>query len=126
MQVLHACTPDDVAAAVAAHPRLLVDFHKDACPGCTMLDMSLRRFSATPEAAGLVLLKVRLEQVGEACFRGLGLRQTPTLALFRDGAEVARLPGFQSPTQVAQAVGTHLPRPAAATQAGACHAARHA
>ncbi|WP_028919377.1 thioredoxin family protein [Pseudoxanthomonas suwonensis] len=108
MQTLHASSPEDYAAAVAAHPRLLVDFHKDGCPGCTMLELSLKKFAAEPAAAGVVLLKVKLEQVGEDFFRGLGLRQTPTLAVFRDGAEVARLPGFQSPPQIAQVVATHL------------------
>ncbi len=108
MQTLHATSPDDYAAALAAHPRLLVDFYKDNCPGCTMLDMSLERFATAPDAQGWVLLKVKLEQVGEEFFRGLGLRQTPTLAVFRAGAEVARLPGFQSPGQVAAAVGAHL------------------
>ena len=108
MQTLHASSPDDYAAALSTHPRLLVDFYKDNCPGCTMLGLSLEKFAAAPEAAGLVLLKVRLEQVGEEFFRGLGLRQTPTLAVFREGAEVARLPGFQSPAQVAQVVGAHL------------------
>lgn len=108
MQTLHASSPDDYAAALSAHPRLLVDFHKDNCPGCTMLDLSLKKFAAEPGAAGVVLLKVKLEQVGEAFFRGLGLRQTPTLAVFREGSEVARLPGFQSPPQIAQAVDAHL------------------
>jgi len=108
MHTLHASTPDDYAAALATHPQLLVDFHKDNCPGCTMLDLSLTRFAATAQAQGMVLLKVRMEDLGEAFFRALGLRQTPTLALFRDGAEVARLPGFQSPAQVAAAVSVHL------------------
>ena len=108
MQTLHATSPDDYVAAVSAHPRLLVDFHKDNCPGCTMLDLSLGKFAAGPDAAGVVLLKVKMEQVGEEFFRGLGLRQTPTLAVFRDSSEVARLPGFQSPPQIAQAVATHL------------------
>ncbi len=104
MQTLTATTPDDYARALAAHPRLLVDFNKDDCPGCRMLEASLVRFAGSEAAAGLTLLKVKLEDVGEDFFRGLGLRQTPTLALFRDGHEVARLPGFQSPTQVEQAV----------------------
>lgn len=125
MLILHAATPDDYASAVAAHPRLLVDFYKDDCPGCTMLDMSLKVLASAPEAAGVVLLKVKLEQVGEAFFRDLGLRQTPTLVLFRDGAEVARLPGFQSPAQLAQAVGAHLAPatqlPAATHPASATH-----
>jgi thioredoxin 1 len=108
MQTLHASTPDDYAAALAAHPRLLVDYYKDDCPACRMLDMSLAKFAAGDEAAGLVLLKVKLGTVGEAFFRGLGLRQTPTLALYRDGAEAARLPGFQAPGQIARAVGLYL------------------
>ena len=108
MQTLTATSPDDYAAAVAAHPRLLVDFNKDNCPGCRMLDAALGRFGSSEGAAGLTLLKVKMEDVGEAFFRDLGLRQTPTLALFKDGAEVARLPGFQSPAQIEAAVRTGL------------------
>lgn len=109
MQTLHASSPEEYAAALSTHPRLLVDYYKDQCPGCTMLDMSLKKFAGEPGAQGVVLLKVKLEQVGESFFRELGLRQTPTLALVRGGSEVARLPGFQSPQQVAQAVEVHLP-----------------
>ncbi|WAT14787.1 thioredoxin family protein [Xanthomonas fragariae] len=108
MQTLHASTPDDYVAALAAHPRLLVDYYKDNCPGCKMLDMSLAKFAASEDAVGVALLKVKLEVVGEDFFRGLGLRQTPTLALFKDGSEVARLPGFQSPAQVETAVKSQL------------------
>ena len=104
MQILHASSPEDYHAAIAAHPRLLVDFHKDDCPGCRMLDMSLQKFGATAGAAGVVLLKVKLETVGEDFFRTLGLRQTPTLSLFVDGREAARMAGFQSPAQLAQSV----------------------
>ncbi|MFC3716136.1 thioredoxin family protein [Luteimonas soli] len=104
MQTLHATSPDDYAAALTAHPRLLVDYHKDDCPGCRMLDVSLRKFAAEPAAANLVLLKVKMETLGEEFFRGLGLRQTPTLSLFADGSEATRLPGFQTPAQIAQAV----------------------
>ncbi|MFT3763787.1 MAG: thioredoxin family protein [Pseudoxanthomonas sp.] len=109
MQTLHASSPDEYQAALAAHPRLLVDYYKDNCPGCKMLDMSLQKFAGEAAATGLALLKVKLEVVGEEFFRGLGLRQTPTLALFRDGGEVARLPGFQSPQQVEQAVRNAFP-----------------
>lgn len=108
MQTLEAASPEDVHAAIAAHPRLLVDFHKDDCPGCRMLDMSLRKFASEPAAAGLVLLKVRLETVGEALFHDLGLRQTPTLSLYRNGREAGRLAGFQPPARIAQAVAAHF------------------
>ena len=104
MQTLTATSPEEFNAALAAHPRLLVDFNKDNCPGCRMLDMSLDKFAATEAAAGVALLKVKMEDIGEAFFREQGLRQTPTLALYREGTEVARLPGFQSPAQVEAAV----------------------
>ena len=108
MQILHACSPDDCRTAIAAHACLLVDYHKDDCPGCRMLDLSLQAFATEPAAADLVLLKVKLETVGEDFFRGLGLRQTPTLSLFTDGVETARLPGFQTPAQIAHAVRAHF------------------
>ena len=108
MQTLDASSPEDFHAAIAAHPRLLVDFNKDNCPGCRMLDLSLRTFAADPAAEGLVLLKVKMEAVGDDFFRGLGLRQTPTLSLYRDGTQAPRLAGFQTPAQVAQAVDAHL------------------
>src|SRR5690606_16218372 len=102
MQMLDASSPADVHATIAAHPRLLVDFHKDQCPGCRMLDMSLRAFATGPDARGLVLLRVRMETVGEDFFRALGLRQTPTLSLYREGKEVARLAGVRTPAQIGQ------------------------
>ena len=108
MQTITATSPDEFNAALAAHPRLLVDFHKDNCPGCRMLDMSLVKFASSEAADGVALLKVKMEAIGEEFFRAQGLRQTPTLAVFKDGAEVARLPGFQSPAQVEAAVRSGL------------------
>jgi|SRR5690606_5027609 len=108
MQTLHASSSDDYAAALAAHPRLLVDYYKNDCPGCRMLEMSLQRFACEAAASDLVLLKVKMETVGEGFFRELGLRQTPTLSLLTDGNEVARLAGFQTPAQIAQAVDSHF------------------
>ncbi|TWT22304.1 thioredoxin family protein [Luteimonas marina] len=112
MLTLHAASPDDYHAAIKAHPRLLVDYYKDDCPGCRMLEISLQKFAGEDAAAGLVLLKVKMEILGEDFFRDLGLRQTPTLSLFRDGSEARRLAGFQAPGQIAQAVGLHLDEPA--------------
>lgn len=109
MLTLHATTPDHYHATLRAHPIVLVDFHKDDCPGCRMLDMSLASFAAGARAAGVVLLRVKLETIGEPFFRDLGLRQTPTLLLVRDGNEVARLAGYQSPTQIADTMANTAP-----------------
>ncbi|MEG2804282.1 thioredoxin family protein [Stenotrophomonas sp.] len=106
MLILHAATPDHYHAALREHATVLVDFHKDDCPGCRMLDMSLASFAESPLAQGVVLLKVKLETIGEVFFRHLGLRQTPTLLLVRDGHEVARLAGYQSPKQIGAALET--------------------
>ncbi|QJD69305.1 thioredoxin family protein [Xanthomonas campestris pv. badrii] len=108
MQTITVTSPEHYTQTLAAHPRVLVDFYKDNCPGCKMLEMSLNKFAASEDATGVALLKVKLEVVGEDFFRELGLRQTPTLALFKDGAEVTRLPGFQSPAQVEAAVRSGL------------------
>jgi thioredoxin 1 len=104
MLTLHATTPDDYHAALREHPVLLVDFHKDDCPGCRMLDMSLASVADSPRAAGVVLLKVKLETLGDVFFRSMGLRQTPTLLLIRDGQEVARLAGYQPPGKIGEAL----------------------
>lgn len=110
MKTLHAASPDDIRNTIAHHPRLLVIYSKNHCPGCRMLELSLQKFAAAQDAVGITLLEVKLETLGEDVFRSLGLRQTPTLALYRDGAERARLAGFQTPGQIAQAVASHFSR----------------
>lgn len=107
MLTLHADSAEQYHAFLARHPALLVDFHKDNCPGCRMLEMSLAALATAPEADGVVLLKVKLETVGEPLFRTLGLRQTPTLCLMRNGIEVLRLAGFQSPDTLRTALAEH-------------------
>jgi len=104
MVVIDVATPEQYRQALAEYPQVLVDFHKDNCPGCRMLDLSLQRVAAGAAGEGLTLLRVQLEVVGEPFFRELGLRQTPTLALFRDGQERRRLPGFQTPQQIEAAM----------------------
>lgn len=103
MQTLTVSSPDAYAAALDAYANVLVDYYKDNCPGCKMLEMSLQKFAASAGAEGVTLVKVKMELIGEEFFRNLGLRQTPTLAVFKDGEEAARLPGFQTPAQIEQA-----------------------
>lgn len=102
MLTLHATSPDDHQRILREHPAVLVDYYKDQCPGCRMLDMALATVAATPEAAGIVLLKVRMETVGEAFFRELGLRQTPTLRFVQNETEVKRLTGYQPPARIGE------------------------
>lgn len=100
MNKIEITTVEAFHEALAAHDCVLVDFYKDNCPGCKMLDMSLMRFATTPAAEDVTLLKVKMENVGEAFFHEQKLRQTPTLIMYRAGEEMGRQPGFAQPAQI--------------------------
>lgn len=104
MLTLQALSADDYHAILREHPTVLVDYYKDQCAGCRMLDVALASVAATPAAADVVLLKVRMETLGEGFFRHLGLRQTPTLSVVRGGTETRRLAGYQSPAAITAAL----------------------
>ncbi|RKR03286.1 thioredoxin 1 [Kushneria sinocarnis] len=108
MQTFTLTTPDEFDALLADHELVLVDFFKDNCPGCKMLDMALKRFAAGELADSVALVKVQLEVVGEEFFHRHSLRQTPTLLLFRSGEEVGRLTGFNPPEKIEALVAAHL------------------
>lgn len=100
MNKIEIMTVEAFHEVLAAHDYVLADFYKDNCPGCKMLDMSLTRFATSSAADGVTLLKVKLENVGEAFFHELKLRQTPTLIMYRSGEEIGRQPGFTQPAQI--------------------------
>ena len=62
MQIIDATTPEQFQQLLAEHPRVLVDFHKDQCPGCRMLEMSLHRVANSVAGQGTPLLCVHLEE----------------------------------------------------------------
>ena len=72
-------------------PPLLVDFWAAWCGPCRMMAPVFEQVAG--ELAGrLVTAKVDTEQAPAVAAR-LGIRSIPTLALFRDGGEVARVAG---------------------------------
>lgn len=93
---------------IASHATVLVNFTKDHCSSCKMLALALTHFATRPLASDLTLTYVQLEQFGEEFFRQQGLRQTPTLILYRDGLEAVRLPGFYTPVQIETALKDYL------------------
>ncbi len=109
----HRCrssTPPRLSSSSSCWPstRGAGGFHKDQCPGCRMLEMSLHRVANSVAGQGTTLLRVQLEVLGEAFFRSWDCGRTPTLSLFRDGNERTRLAGFQSPQQIEAAIALHL------------------
>lgn len=104
MLTLHALSADHYHAILREHPAILVDYYKDQCPACRMLDMALASVASSPVAANVVLMKVKLEILGESFFRALALRQTPTLSVVHSGRETQRLVGYQPPHAIAAAL----------------------
>ena len=109
MKILPLRSPDEFRPALAEHPCVIADFYKDHCPACQMLDLALARFKTTA-ASDIVLLKLKLEVLGEVFFRDLSLRQTPTLIFYHEGNEVCRRMGFQSPQQLSAAASSAFGR----------------
>lgn len=99
MNTTHPDSIEAFDAVIQENRRVLVDFYKDNCPGCKMLDASLAKIT-DPSFEGVVLVKAKLEILGEDFFKGLGLRQTPTLIAYVDGKEASRLPGFSPPAKI--------------------------
>lgn len=104
MNTIEITSAESFAQALKDYPVLLVDFFKDDCPGCKMLEVSLGKFANSGAAEGITLGKVKLETVGEEFFFSHRLRQTPTLLLFREGEEAGRLPGFVPPAKIEELV----------------------
>ncbi|WP_239255769.1 thioredoxin family protein [Listeria ilorinensis] len=84
-----------------------VDYWKDNCPNCKMLDLSFQEFKHTAVAEKVKVLKVKLEEVGENFFFDQNVRQTPTLVLYKSGEEVSRLNGFIPPNKIEEAIAEH-------------------
>ncbi|MBA3925975.1 thioredoxin family protein [Listeria sp. FSL L7-1582] len=97
-------TMEEFDQHVAAGELVYVDFWKDNCPNCKMLDLSFQEFKNSSMADKVKVLKVKLEEVGEDFFFNRNIRQTPTLVLYKGGEEVSRLNGFIPPEHIEEAV----------------------
>ena len=108
MQIIDATTPEQFQQLLAEHPRVLVDFHKRPVPGLPDAGNVVAPGGQQHSGAGHDPAARTAGSAGRGVFRELGLRQTPTLSLFRDGDERTRLAGFQSPQQIEAAIALHL------------------
>lgn len=95
-------TAADFEQLKAEAPVFLADFYKDNCINCKMLELSFQKLAQkNPQALeGVTLAKLKLEELGEDFFRNSGIRQAPTLLLFKSGAEQARFSGFIAPEKI--------------------------
>jgi len=85
---------------------VLVDFYSRTCGPCAALAPVLERLVAS-RASQLVVAKVSVDNNPPLAVR-FGVRGVPTLIVFRDGKELARLTGAPPETELAEWVGQFL------------------
>lgn len=95
MEITKLVSIDDLNAFTAANANALVIISRNACAGCNALDGALKTNAELQEVlAGAQVAVVKLEDV-PAIATTFGLRMAPSMILFREDDEVARLTGFE-------------------------------
>jgi thioredoxin-like negative regulator of GroEL len=88
------------AEALEANCPVLVDFWSPTCPHCLRLNPEFESAAETlGEEAKLVKLSTR---DGMELFREHSISGTPTMILFKDGQEVARVVGAKSSDEICE------------------------
>lgn len=83
---------DEAVEQATAQGTVLLDFFQDACPPCHALEPRLEAFARRHED-DVRVYQIDLDDNAETPQR-FGIMSLPTLILFRDGHEVARLDGL--------------------------------
>lgn len=87
----------------ASRTPVLIDFWASWCAPCRALAPELERL-AQQRAGRLLVAKVDTEALPDVAAR-FGIRSIPTLVLFRDGTEAARVSGAMPAAEIAARLG---------------------
>lgn len=99
---------DALNAFTAANTNALVIVSRNNCAGCNALDGALKTNAELQNAlAGAQVAVVKLEDV-PAIATTFGLRMAPSMILFREDDEAARLTGFEGASKLINAAREHF------------------
>lgn len=97
---------DDNFTSSVAEGLFLVDFYADWCGPCKMLSPILEE--TAPEYEGKIeFAKVNADDNPETAQK-YNVMSLPTLVVFKDGAEIGRMVGFQSKDMLMQKLNEHV------------------
>ncbi len=104
MQLLELASIDHLNEVTAANAQVLLIISRNNCPGCDALKRTLDGNAQLQEAlSGTVVAMAKLEDI-PSLPQTFGVRQAPSMILFREDDEVARLSGFMAPQPLLKAV----------------------
>lgn len=100
---------EQLESAIGDSDDVMVVFSKDQCPACNTMGQWLdKSFVPQENNSSIRVVVAKLEKIGRQAIEDFGLRSMPTTLLFKRGDEVYRVPGFNGPSPIENAINTHL------------------
>lgn len=104
METIQLNSLDHLNDVTANHANVLLIVSRNACPGCDALAKALQNSALLQDAlAGVTVAVAKIESI-PTIISTFGLRQAPTMILFKDDEEVSRLTGFTAPAPLVEAL----------------------
>jgi thioredoxin 1 len=91
----HIASQEELDNAIRAESPCLIDFYSERCPPCRRLIPVIDRLAAAYEERAAVY-KINVGRSPQLA-RAFQIRSIPTVLLFKNGKEVKRIAGLQSP-----------------------------
>ncbi len=95
--------------AIDTNDSVMVVFSKDQCPACNTMGRWVEdKFIPDESNSTVKVVMAKLEKLGRGVVDSFTLRTMPTTVLFKGGDEVYRVPGFNGPAPIENAINAHL------------------
>jgi len=104
METIKLSSLDQLNQLTADNANVLLIVSKNACPGCENLKRALDNTALLQDALANVVVVIAQMETVRNIVTTFGLRQAPSMILFKDDEEVARLAGFMTPAPLIEAI----------------------